>query len=58
MSLTPLGTGNGRFAECAEIIRNSGYSGWIILENEFKAWGRDNDGLLKADIRTMKQAFT
>ena len=58
MSLTPLGQGNGRFAECADVIRRSGYSGWIILENEFKAWGRDNGRLLEADIRTMKQAFT
>ena len=57
MSLTPLGEGNGRFRECAEILLQSGYSGWIILENEFKAWGRDNDRLLTEDIRTMKQAF-
>ena len=57
MSLTPLGQGNGRFAECADVIRRSGYSGWIILENEFKAWGRDNGRLLEADIRTMKQAL-
>ncbi len=57
MSLTPLGKGNGRFGECAEILLRSGYSGWIILENEFKAWGRGNDRLLKEDIRTMKQAF-
>lgn len=57
MSLTPLGKGNGRFSECAEIIRNSGYSGWIILENEFKHWNRDNHQLLTEDIRTMKRAF-
>ena len=57
MSLTPLGKGNGRFRECAEILLQSGYSGWIILENEYKAWGRDNDRLLTEDIRTMKQAF-
>ena len=58
MSRTPLGRGHGRFAECAEVIMHSGYSGWIILENEFKAYGRDNDILLKEDIRTMKQAFS
>ena len=58
MSLTPLGKGNGRFRECAEILLRSGYSGWIILENEFKAWGRENHRLLTEDIRTMKQAFT
>ncbi len=57
MSLTPLGKGNGRFRECADILLKSGYSGWIILENEFKAWSRDNHRLLAEDIRTMKQAF-
>ena len=57
MSRTPLGKGNGRFMECAQILRSSGYSGWIILENEFKAWGRDNHRLLAEDVRTMKQAF-
>ena len=57
MSLTPLGRGNGRFGECAEILLRSGYRGWVILENEFKAWGRDNDRLLAEDIRTMKRAF-
>lgn len=57
MSLTPLGSGNGHFEACAEVIRESGYHGWIILENEFKAWGRNNSGLLKEDIRTMRRAF-
>ena len=57
MSMTPLGTGNGRFPECAEIVVRSDYRGWIILENEFKAYGRDNHSLLKNDIRTMKRAF-
>lgn len=58
MSKTPLGEGNGRFRECAGILLDSGYRGWIILENEFKAWGRDNRRLLEADIRTMKAAFS
>lgn len=57
MSRTPLGKGNGRFRECAEILLRSGYSGWIILENEFKAWGRNNDRLLTEDLRTMRDAF-
>ncbi len=57
MSLTPLGKGNGRFHECADLILQSGYSGWIVLENEFKAWNRDNHRLMTEDIRTMKQAF-
>ncbi len=57
MSKTPLGKGNARFGECAELLLRSGYSGWIILENEFKAWGRENDRLLAEDIRTMKQAL-
>ena len=58
MSLTPLGRGNGRFGECAQILLHSGYRGWVIVENEFKRWGRDNDRLLAEDIRTMKRAFT
>ena len=58
MSVTPLGTGNGRFQACAEIIKRSAYRGWIILENEFKAYGRDNHALLENDIRTMKRAFS
>lgn len=58
MSMTTLGKGHGRFAECAEIIMRSGYSGWIVLENEFKAYGRDNDLLLKEDIWTMRRAFS
>ncbi len=57
MSLTPLGKGNGQFMECAEVLLRSGYSGWIILENEFKAWGRDNHRLLTEDVRTVKQTF-
>ena len=58
MSMTPLGTGNGRFPECADIVMHSDYCGWIILENEFKAYGRDNHTLLQNDIRTMKRAFS
>ena len=58
MAMTPLGTGNGRFPECAEIVMRSDYRGWIILENEFKVYGRDNDSLLKNDIRTMKRVFS
>ena len=57
MPPAPLGKGSGCFRECAEIILHSGYSGWIVLENEFKAWNRDNHRRLAEDIRTMKSTF-
>lgn len=54
---TPLGQGHGRFHDCAAAIRETGYSGWIILENEYTDFRRDNDALLAADIAEMRAAF-
>ena len=57
MGNRPLGAGHGSFPECAEAIRETGYQGWIVLENEYKGFRRDHKMLMKRDIARMKEAF-
>ena len=62
MSCVPLGTGHAYFDECAEAIREIGYEGWIVLENDydkppFNTFENDRFELLCEDVRTLKRAF-
>ena len=47
-----LGQGNGRFAESMRAIQDIGYSGWIVLENEY-----DDLQDLAEDVRILKMYY-
>lgn len=56
----PLGTGNGLYKECVNILHQYNYEGWLISENNYfmdKSETGDIIKLLKADLSTMKQDF-
>ena len=62
MSCVPLGEGHACFHECAQVIREIGYRGWIVLENNydmppFNTFENDRFELLAADVRTLKRVF-
>lgn len=62
MSCKPLGQGHAMFDACAQVIREIGYRGWIVLENNydmppFNTFDNDRFELLVQDVRTLKRAF-
>lgn len=62
MSCMPLGQGHAMFDECAAVIREIGYRGWIVTENNydmppFNTFENDRFELLLQDVRTLKRAF-
>lgn len=62
MSCRPLGEGHGHFYACADAIRETGYEGWIVLENNydmppFNTFENDRFELLAEDVRILKRAF-
>lgn len=62
LSCRHLGEGNACFRECVDVIREIGYEGWIVLENNydmppFNTFENDRFALLRRDVEIMKQAF-
>ena len=62
MSCKPLGQGHAMFRECAAVIHEIGYSGWIVLENNydmppFNTFENDRITLLEEDVRILKRTF-
>ncbi len=62
MSCRLLGQGNAHFHDCVAVIREIGYSGWIVLENNydmppFNTFENDRFELLAEDVRILRQAF-
>lgn len=57
-----LGEGRGRFRETAELIRSTGYTGWLVSENYYTtlsaATGRDFLELARQDISVMQESFS
>lgn len=62
MSCKPLGQGHAYFNECAQVIREIGYEGWIVLENNydmppFSTFENDRFELLAEDARILRRTF-
>ena len=62
LSCRQLGEGNAFFHECAAVVHEIGYEGWIVLENNydmppFNTFDNDRFELLVQDVRTLKRAF-
>ncbi|MBQ9329816.1 MAG: sugar phosphate isomerase/epimerase [Oscillibacter sp.] len=57
----PLGEGRGQFLQTANVIRSTGYSGWIISENYYTTLaavsGRDFLSLARQDVAAIQDAF-
>lgn len=63
LSCRHLGEGNAFFHECAEVVHEIGYEGWIVLENNydmppFNTFENDRFELLRRDVQIMKKAFS
>lgn len=59
---TLLGEGNGSIGACAEAIRESGYSGWILSETPYYSGdlqlsGQDYIALARKDQQTLEHLF-
>ncbi len=56
-----LGEGRGRFREAAEVIRSTGFEGWLVSENYYTTLsavtGRDFLELAKQDISAIRTYF-
>lgn len=62
MSCKQLGQGHAHFQECAQVIREIGYEGWIVLENNydmppFNTFENDRFELLAEDVRILRRTF-
>lgn len=62
LSCRPLGQGHGHFYECVQALKDIGYSGWIVSENNydmppFNTFENDRFELIVEDLRIMKRAF-
>ena len=62
MSCRLLGQGHAYFRECVDAIKEIGYEGWIVLENNydmppFNTFENDRFELLAEDTRILKRAF-
>ena len=63
LSCRHLGEGNACFHECVDVIREIGYEGWIVLENDydmppFNTFENDRFELLRRDVEIVKKAFS
>lgn len=58
MSHTPLGEGHGCFKESARAILDTGYEGWILLENEYTGFRQDNGKWLARDLGALRRALS
>ena len=61
-SSLPIGQGHGRFFECVQALKDVGYSGWIIAENNYctpplRSFQNDSFDLIVEDLKVVKQAF-
>ena len=52
-----FGQGHARIDECLTAIREIGYEGWIVLENNYAGWLTEALPSLQADLKRVRQAF-
>ncbi len=57
-----LGQGDGGFLSCAEAVKSSGYSGWVLSETAYysvdlNVGGEDYVSLARQDVQTLKTVF-
>lgn len=61
MSTHMLGEGGSGFYQTVDAIKQSGYEGWIFVENYYDqdrlGAMRNPYGLLRRDVETIKKAF-
>ena len=62
LSCRPLGQGNARFHACVQALKDIGYSGWIVTENNydmppFNTFENDRFDLIVEDLKIMKKSF-